>query len=151
MEVLLNQDSDTGPSWSSCIDLGSELKLTVKQVYIPRFSVEKNTFIFIIDIKTFNPFPHIDAFWCRCSRRLFENIMTKEEIAQNLQFLRLPQCFSLFVIHSIMEIFYVLTKYVQSRLLQNCRMREWVKLINIWFLYWFLLPKMGVKSCLSQG
>ena len=27
-----------------------------------------------------------------------------------------------------MEIFYVLTKYVQSRLLQNCRMRERVKL-----------------------
>ena len=26
-----------------------------------------------------------------------------------------------------MEIFYVLTKYVQSRLLQNCRMRERVK------------------------
>ena len=29
-----------------------------------------------------NPFPHIDAFWCLCSRRLFENIVTKEEIAQ---------------------------------------------------------------------
>ena len=28
------------------------------------------------------------------------------------------------VIHSIIEIFYFLTKYVQSRLLQNCRMRE---------------------------
>ena len=28
-----------------------------------------------------------------CSRRLFENLMTKEEIAQNEQFLLLPQCF----------------------------------------------------------
>ena len=30
-----------------------------------------------------NPFPHIDAFWCLCSGRLLENIVTKEEIAQN--------------------------------------------------------------------
>ena len=28
------------------------------------------------------------------------------------------------VIHSIIEIFYLLTKYVQSRLLQNCHIRE---------------------------
>ena len=45
-----------------------------------------------------NPFPHIDAFCCLCSRWLFENIETKEEIAQNMQFLLLPQCFPLFVI-----------------------------------------------------
>ena len=37
----------------------------------------------------FNPFPHIDAFWHLCSRQLFENIVTKEEIAQ---------CFPLLVI-----------------------------------------------------
>ena len=30
-----------------------------------------------------------------CSRRIFENIVTKEEIAQNKQFLFLPQCFPL--------------------------------------------------------
>ena len=30
-----------------------------------------------------NPFPHIDAFWSLCSRWLFENIVTIEEIAQN--------------------------------------------------------------------
>ena len=55
--------------------------------------------------------------------------MTKEEIAQNKQFLLFPQCFLLLVIgyHSIIEIFYFLTKYVQSRLLQHCRMRERVK------------------------
>ena len=45
-----------------------------------------------------NPFPHIDAFGRLCSRWLFENIVTKEEIAQNVQFLLLPQCFPLFVI-----------------------------------------------------
>ena len=43
----------------------------------------------------FNRFPHIDAFGRLCIRRLFENIVTKEEIAQNVQFLLLPQCFPL--------------------------------------------------------
>ena len=43
------------------------------------------------------PFPHIGTFWRLCSRRLFENIVTKEEIAQNVQFLLLPQCLPLFV------------------------------------------------------
>ena len=39
------------------------------------------------------------------------------------------------VIHSILEIFYFLTKYVQSRLLQNCRMVN--KLLKCYFLtYW---------------
>ena len=73
---------------------------------------------------TLNPFPHTDAFWRLCSRQLFENsyIVAKEEIAQNKQFLLLPQCFPLLVIG------YPLTKYVQSRLLQNCPMRERVKL-----------------------
>ena len=33
------------------------------------------------------------------------------------------------VIHSIIEIFHFLTKYVQSRLLHNCRMRERVNVI----------------------
>ena len=45
-----------------------------------------------------NPLPNIDAFWRLCSRQSFENIVTKEEIAQNEQFLLLPQCFPLLVI-----------------------------------------------------
>ena len=45
-----------------------------------------------------DPFPHINAFGCLCSRRLFENMVTNEEIAQNVQFLLLPPCFPLFVI-----------------------------------------------------
>ena len=53
-----------------------------------------NTFIYA----QFNPFPHINAFGRLCCRRLFENIVTKEEIAQNVQFLLLPQCFPHFVI-----------------------------------------------------
>ena len=48
--------------------------------------------------EAFYPFRHIDAFWRLCSRRLFENIVTKEDIAQNKQFLLLPQCFPLLVI-----------------------------------------------------
>ena len=49
-------------------------------------------------ISTLNPFPHIDAFGRLCSRRLFENIVTKEEIAQNEQFFLLSQCFPLLII-----------------------------------------------------
>ena len=55
----------------------------------------------LTEFKAFvNPFPHIrvDVFWRLCSRRLFENIVTKEEIAQNEKFLILPQCFTLLVI-----------------------------------------------------
>ena len=47
---------------------------------------------------TLNYFPHIDAFWHLCGRQLFENVVKKEEIAQNEQFLLLPQCFPLLVI-----------------------------------------------------
>ena len=60
-----------------------------------------------------------------CSRRLFENIVTKEEIAQNVFH------FQSQVFHSVIEIFYFLTKYVQSRLLQNRRMRKRVKVCVI--------------------
>ena len=64
-----------------------------------KFSICQNVFnSFSIMMLSFNPFPHIDAFWHLCSRRLFENTVTKEEIAQNVQFLLLPQSFPLFVI-----------------------------------------------------
>ena len=52
----------------------------------------------LVCIWAFNPFPHIDALWRLCNRQLFENIMTKEEIAQNEQFLLLPRYFPLLVI-----------------------------------------------------
>ena len=63
-----------------------------------------------------NPFPHIDAFWRLCSRQLFEIIVTKEEIAQNKQFLLLPQCFPLLVIGYPFNYrdFLFLSKYTQS-------------------------------------
>ena len=54
--------------------------------------------ILIKDYRLLNPFPHLNAFWRLCSRQLFENILTKEEIAQNEQFPLLPQCFPFLVI-----------------------------------------------------
>ena len=59
----------------------------------------------------------------------FENIVTKEEMAQNEQFLLLPQCFPLLVMgypFNDRDILF-LTKNTRSCLLQNCRMRERVK------------------------
>ena len=59
----------------------------------------------------------------------FENIVTQEEIAQNEQFLLLPQYFPFLVIGYPLNYRNVLlkyTKYIQIRLLQNCRMMEWV-------------------------
>ena len=41
-------------------------------------------------LKRVNLYPHIGAFRRLCSRQLFKNIVTKE-IAQNKQFLLLPQ------------------------------------------------------------
>ena len=70
-----------------------------------------------------NPFPHINAFWRLWSRQLFENIVTKEEIAQNVQFLLLSQCFPLFVIGYPFNYVDFLC-FDKSRLLQNCRMRK---------------------------
>ena len=63
-----------------------------------------------------------------------ENIVTKEEIAQNEQFLLLTQCFPLLVIGYPFNyrVFNFLTKHVLSRLLQNCCMRERV---NGWVIY----------------
>ena len=78
----------------------------------------------------FNPFPHIDAFWRLCSRWLWKH-SDKRKNCSWWAFSPFATMFSTFchtqVIHSIMEIFYCLTKYVQSRLLQNCRTRKRVK------------------------
>ena len=59
----------------------------------------------------------------------FENIVAEEEFAQNEQFLLLPQCFPLSIIGYPFNYkdFLFLTKYVQSRLFQNCHIRARVK------------------------
>ena len=88
--------------------------------------------------KGFNPFPHIDAFWRLCSRRLFENIVTKEEIAIS-PFATMFSTFCHRLSIQLWRFFYFLTKYVQSRLLQNCRMREKVKILNMFFYAIFTL------------
>ena len=61
-------------------------------------------------------FPHIDAFWGLCSRRLFENMVTKEEIAQNEQFLLWSPCFYLYliIVHSFKESFQIHLKRVSK-------------------------------------
>ena len=80
-------------------------------------------------MSSLNPFPLVDAFWRLCSRRLFENIVTKEEIAQNEQFLLLPQSFPLLVIGYPFNYrdFLFVDKICSNRLQQNCHMRESVK------------------------
>ena len=67
-----------------------------------------------------NHFPHIEAFGRLCSRQLFENIATKEEIVQNEQFLLSSPCFPhyLIIILSFKGIFLCFCPYFfQSRLL----------------------------------
>ena len=80
------------------------------QVGSPVMHMKFNCILTLSFIKTLSDATAADGFL---------KTVTKEEIAQNVNF-----SFCHKVIHSIMEIFYVLTKYVQSRLLQNCRMRE---------------------------
>ena len=74
-----------------------------------------------------------------------ENTVTKEEIAQN-DFDTMFSTFSHRIIHSIIEIFHILTKYVQSRLLQNCRMRERVKSVHLGSRRPGLDPRSGHHS-----
>ena len=42
--------------------------------------------IYCICAERFNTFPHVDVFWRLCSRGLFENIVTKEEVDQTSNF-----------------------------------------------------------------
>ena len=73
-------------------------KLVRKSIYLMNIIHPLEWFLEFVTSISINPFPHIDTFWRLCSRQLFENIVTKEEIAQNEQFLLLPQCFPIFVI-----------------------------------------------------
>ena len=53
----------------------------------------------VFGLGTINPFPHeYRRFLKPLQQPTFENIVTKDEIAQNKQFLLLPQCFQLFSI-----------------------------------------------------
>ena len=61
-------------------------------------NISVSVYLWTLPAISFNPFHHIDAFWRLCSKRLFENKVTKEEIARNEQYLLLPQCCPLFVI-----------------------------------------------------
>ena len=103
-------------------------------------------------MKNVNPFPHIDAFWHLCSRRLFENIVTKEKIAQNVQFLFLPQCFPLLVIgypFNYRDFFIIWQNMFKVVYLQNCRMRERVKQ-NLFIISNFFSCLNAFKTILLQ-
>ena len=72
-----------------------------------------------------NPFPHI-RFLTTLQQTAFWKQWQKKKLHKtcNFSFCHNVFHFLSYVIHSIMEIFYFLSKYVQSRLLQNCSMRE---------------------------
>ena len=70
-------------------------------IELKNLKFEKNIYMGrdkIVFFKWCHSFPHIDAFWCLCSRQLFEKMVTKEEIAQIEQFLILSPCFPLYSI-----------------------------------------------------
>ena len=86
-----------------------------------------------------DPFPHMDAFWCLCSRRIFENIVIKEEIAQNEQFLFFPLCFPLLVIgcpFNYRDFFIFLQNMFK---VACCRIIVWGKGLNILSNYFLVL------------
>ena len=56
-----------------------------------KFSFSHNVFKNLL----FNPLLHRYSFQCINTRQFFENIVGKEEIARNEQFLLFPQCFLL--------------------------------------------------------
>ena len=78
---------------------------------------------------TFNPFPHIDAFWCLCSKQLLKTWRQKKKLLKTSNF-----SFCHHVFNSV-QLLYFHLKWVsnfvqvcrQSRLLQICRMWERVK------------------------
>ena len=57
----------------------------------------------------FNPFPHIDVFWCICSRRLFKT--------SNFSFCHNVFNFFSLIIHSFLEIFHNLCRCFHAELL----------------------------------
>ena len=65
-----------------------------------------------------NSFPLADAFWSNSSRRLLKTLWPK----MKLLIILWPQCFQLYL--TIKLSFRFLSLRFQSRLLQNCRMRE---------------------------
>ena len=63
-----------------CKIAGSEVSISKAKAMIEDIRNRKS------EVWTFNRLHHTEAFWCLCSRQL-KNIVTKEEIAHNEQFL----------------------------------------------------------------
>ena len=79
----------------------------------------------------FNPFPHIDAFWRLCSRQIFENIVTKEEIAQNVHFSFCHNVFSTFCHRLSIQIWRFSIFWQNTFKVVCCRIVVWGKGVKI--------------------
>ena len=88
--------------------------------------------ISFVRISEIYPFPTYRSFLTPLELASFENIVTKDEIAQNEPFLLWPQCFQLMPVSkpSYIKIFVFLIRCVQICLLQICCMWERVKKIK---------------------
>ena len=100
-----------------CHNVFISVKISLKEVVYIFLKISATDWLYVVE-----NVPHIDTFWRLCSRLIFENIVTKEEIAQNAQFLLLPQCFPLLFIGYPFNYreFLVFDKICSK----NCRMRE---------------------------
>ena len=96
-----------------------------------------------------NPFPHIDAFWRLCSRRPFENVVTREEIAQNVQFLLLPQMFSTFCHRLSIQLWRFSIFLKNTFKVVCCRIAVWGKGLSCTHAY-LTRHEMYTKRCESQ-
>ena len=68
---------------------------------------------------------YVCSWYAKVQQTTFENIMAKEEISQNEQFLLLPQCFQCEIFFTFLYLgFQFLYLGFQSRLLQICCMWE---------------------------
>ena len=81
--------------------------------------------------KLLNLFPHIDAFWRLCSRQLFKNTVTKEEIAQNMQFFPFATMFSTFS-HKLSIQLWRFSIFWQNTFKVVCRIAVWGKGLTLY-------------------
>ena len=100
---------------------GSQRRMLIIINYHYFQDIKSKTFgdaIHAINISIFvNPLPHIKAFQRLCSRQLFENMATKEEIAQNEQFLLLKPVFQLYSMVLFIEVFHIFAQSSAADLL----------------------------------
>ena len=83
----------------------------------------------------FNPFPHIDTFWCLCSRQFFENMAKKKKLLKmsNFSFCHLYLMIVLSFRGSFHFVWGMFSKSSAADLLwQFCSRRLWTYFVNKW-------------------